>query len=343
MFKYISNYRVIQAKNTFQHIKNSGLKKKEYNMNIMQEVKIQNLPYGGWANCVLITNGLVDLIVTIDVGPRIIRYGFSGQENELSEIKEEMGLTGGNEWRMYGGHRLWHSPEARHRTYEPDNVPVVWGKIHHGIKTSQETETRSGIKKEMEITLSPESSRVSILHRLINKGPWPVELSAWSISAMAPGGKEVVPQACQDTGLLPNRLIALWPYTQMNDSRIQWGNRYIVVHHDDRIRHPVKFGIPNEQGWAAYFNRNHLFLKYYTHRTNVRYPDFGASFETYANDIMLEMETLSPLVVLEPEANLLHEEQWELFDNVSSPLNDENEIEKILKHRLNPMKRPQSF
>ena len=90
----------------------------------MNEVRIQNVSYGGWDNCVQIANDIVDLIITVDVGPRIIRYGFADQENELCEIESSMGLTGGNEWRLYGGHRLWHSPEAKPRTYEPDNSPV---------------------------------------------------------------------------------------------------------------------------------------------------------------------------------------------------------------------------
>ena len=61
----------------------------------MAKVKIQKIPYGGWKNCVQITNDLVDLIVTSDIGPRIIRYGFIGQANEFCEIESARGLTAG--------------------------------------------------------------------------------------------------------------------------------------------------------------------------------------------------------------------------------------------------------
>jgi len=300
----------------------------------MSNVKIQKIPYGRWENCIQITNGMVDLIVTADVGPRIIRYGFINQENEMCEVESTMGLTGGDEWRIYGGHRLWHSPESKIRTYEPDNHPVTWEQIPNGVKTLQDVEPLSRIKKEMEITLNPESSRVKILHRLTNTGHWPIELSVWSITAMAKGGKEIIPQSRKDTGLLPNRVIALWHYTRLNDPRVYWGEKYIILQQNPEIKHPFKFGIPDEEGWAAYFNHNNLFLKYYSHDPNACYPDFGVSYETYVNNFMLEMETLSPLTVLEPETSVEHVEEWELFDNVPMPPNDEAKIGEITKRYI---------
>lgn len=292
------------------------------------------MSYRGWDNCIRLTNGTVDLIITTDVGPRIIRYGFLNQINELCEVESQLGLTGGTEWRMYGGHRLWHSPEAKPRTYEPDNNPVMWEKIQDGIRVIQDAESSSGIQKEMVVTLSPTGSRVRILHRLTNKGHWPVELSVWSITTMAEGGKEVIPQPQRDTGLLPNRLVALWPYTMLNDPRVYWGEKYVILQQKPELTNPFKIGIPNEEGWAAYFNNDHLFLKYYTHVQNACYPDFGVSYETYTNNFMLEMETLSPLVLLQPGASAEHIEEWEMFDNVPMPSNDEAEIERVLKLHL---------
>jgi hypothetical protein len=300
----------------------------------MPGVTIQKIPYRGWENCLRITNGIVDLVVTVDVGPRIIRYGLEGKENEMCEVESEMGLTGGDEWRIYGGHRLWHSPESLPRTYEPDNSPVSWKKIPDGIKTIQDTEPLTRIKKEMEISLSSETGRAHILHRLTNTGPWPVELSVWSITALAAGGKEVIPQTQKDTGLLPNRSLSLWPYTRMDDHRIQWGEKYIILKQDSKKKEVLKLGMPNEEGWAAYINHNHLFVKYYRHNSLAEYPDFGSSFETYTNDFMLEMETLSPLTLLGPDAQIEHRESWELFDDVPEPPDDEHEIERILARRI---------
>ncbi len=302
----------------------------------MPKSKVQKVAYGGWDNCLQITNGIVDLIITTDIGPRIIRYGFIGQENEMCEVGSTLGLKGGDEWRIYGGHRLWHSPEDRSRTYEPDNSPVAWEEIPNGVITSQGIEPTTRIKKEMEIQLSSEGTNVRILHRLTNAGLRPVELSVWSISAMATGGKEVIPQTSTNTGLLPNRIMALWPYTKLNDPRLIFGNKYIVIRQDPDIQQPLKIGTSNENGWAVYFNHNHLFIKYYVHENNVGYPDFGVSYETYANDFMLELETLSPLTKLEPNSSVEHTEKWELFDNIPMPPDDEDEIDRILTGIINP-------
>ena len=90
-------------------------------------VILRKISYGGWDNCIQITNGIVDLIVTTDIGPRIIRYGFVGQENEMCEVASTMGLTGGDEWRIYGGHRLWHSPEDKTGHTNPI-IPLLSGR-----------------------------------------------------------------------------------------------------------------------------------------------------------------------------------------------------------------------
>lgn len=300
----------------------------------MSGIKVQKISYGGWENCLRITNGIVELIVTTDVGPRIIRYGFIGRENVMCEVEATLGLTGGDEWRIYGGHRLWHSPESKTRTYEPDNKPVAWEETTEGVKTMQDVEVISNIKKEMEISLEPGSSRVRIIHRLTNKGGWPLELSVWSISAMAAGGIEVIPQSRQDTGLLPNRVISLWPYTSLKDPRVRWGDKYIILQHDPAIKHPFKIGLPNNDGWAAYFNHDCLFIKYFKHKMDAPYPDFGVSYETYANDFMLEMETLSPLTLLKPDDCVEHIEEWALIDKISMPSDEDGEIEKALADRV---------
>ena len=47
-------------------------------MSATAAVKIEKTSYAGWPNCYRMTNGEVELIVTTDVGPRVIRYSFVG-------------------------------------------------------------------------------------------------------------------------------------------------------------------------------------------------------------------------------------------------------------------------
>ncbi|MCJ7665262.1 MAG: DUF4380 domain-containing protein, partial [Actinobacteria bacterium] len=87
-------------------------------------VLIKNYKFGGWENCLRLENDEIELVATTDVGPRIIRLGFKGGQNLFKEFGDQLGKTGGDQWRIYGGHRLWHAPEAVPRTYFPDNKPV---------------------------------------------------------------------------------------------------------------------------------------------------------------------------------------------------------------------------
>src|SRR5664279_5701904 len=88
---------------------------------------IETVDFGGWPNCIRLSNGEIELIATTDVGPRIIRLGFVGGQNLFHNYPSTLGRIGDREWNNYGGHRLWHAPEVFPRTYAPDNVPVEHG------------------------------------------------------------------------------------------------------------------------------------------------------------------------------------------------------------------------
>src|SRR5688500_11349363 len=106
---------------------------------------MEKIDYKGWPNCYRLSNGVVDLVITTDVGPRVIRFGFLGEDNEFKEYAEMSGKTGGDEWRIYGGHRLWHAPEAAPRTYFPDNAPVQIEEHAGFVRLIQSVETTTGI------------------------------------------------------------------------------------------------------------------------------------------------------------------------------------------------------
>ena len=92
-------------------------------------VKVEKTAYAGWPNCYRITNGEVELIVTTDVGPRVIRYGFVGGQNLFKEFTAQLGNSGEKEWQIRGGHRLWVGPEDLTRTYALDNAPVQFEEL----------------------------------------------------------------------------------------------------------------------------------------------------------------------------------------------------------------------
>jgi hypothetical protein len=92
----------------------------------MSDLMAEKISYGGWPNCYRLSNKIVDVVVTADVGPRIIRFGFVDQGNMFKEYPEMLGKVGGNEWRIYGGHRFWHAPEDLRQSLLPTATIAVW-------------------------------------------------------------------------------------------------------------------------------------------------------------------------------------------------------------------------
>jgi hypothetical protein len=278
--------------------------------------------YGGWPNCCRLSNDRVDLVITTDVGPRIIRFGFRDRRNEFCEVAETLGQTGGDAWRLYGGHRLWHAPEEAPRTYFPDNRPVAFSSIPNGVALHANVEETTGIQKEMRVTLDPGAARVTVVHRLINRGLWPVTLAPWALSVMAAGGVGILPLPAggsHEENLQPGNALVLWPYTDLSDARWRWGRHYVLLHQDQHAATPQKLGAQVTAGWLAYARDNHLFVKRSGHVPGAIYPDRGAAVELFTNALMLELETLGPLQRLDPGGAVEHTEEWFLLDDVPVP------------------------
>ena len=294
--------------------------------------QVQTINYKGW-NCLRLFNDQIELIVTLDVGPRVIRCAFLNGPNFFNEFEDTLGSKGGEEWSIYGGHRLWHAPEDNPRTYFPDNSPVRWEEIEGGAKFIQDTETTTGIQKEMEIRLSPDSASAEVLHRLRNTNFWNVELAPWALSVMNVGGTAIIPlppRGSHPENLLPTSSLILWQFTNMSDARWTWGRKYVLLHQDESLSTPQKVGVHVRDGWSAYANNNHLFLKTFEYSQGATYPDFGSVVEIFTNEAMLELETLGPIVSIAPNAIVEHKETWHLFEGVSTPANDADVEANIL-------------
>ena len=309
-----------------------------------EEVTAKKISYGGWDNCILMTNGTVDLIATTDVGPRIIFYGFTGKENEFFEVKDNLGKTSQKEWLPFGGHRLWIAPEEVPKTYFPDSGPISFEIKNNTLYLTEPIET-NGIKKEMEITMDKTGTHVNILHRLTNTNENSMELAPWSITQMETGGTAIVPQekyvphpdsaegkklGVSTSSYLPVRTIALWSYTDMTDTRYTFTKNYIIIKQDISSTSPTKIGMSNKEGWSSYIRNGHLFIKTSPFKEGGIYPDKGSSFEVFTNQDMLELETMSPLVTLSKGEQSEHTENWYLFDNIKVDENDGSINEQVL-------------
>ncbi len=284
----------------------------------MSKITIAETEYKNYGRCLLISNNIVKLIITVDVGPRIINYSFIDGENIMFEdinrdfYEKESIKAFGDTWYIYGGHRLWTSPESMPRSYYPDNEPVKYEILADGVRLMPKPQKWNQYVYEIEVRLDENSTKVSLMHKVTNLAAWPVELAPWSLTVLSPGGKEFFPQPTRDTGVLGNRLIALWPYTKLTDPRLKLNDKFISLAQDASNHDEFKLGINSQHGYAMYFNHGDLFIKQFNAKENGNYPDGGMSFETFTNRFFLEMESLGEIVKLEPNASASHCETWTL-------------------------------
>jgi hypothetical protein len=289
---------------------------------------METIKYLGY-DCVSLANKTIRLLVTQSTGPRIISLRFNEGENLFAELPEEVTVrSDGKNFHFIGGHRLWVAPEMMPRTYELDDNPVQVVELEHGLSVVQPIEELSGIQKSLKITLSGDKSQIVVEHRLTNFSPALVDCAPWAITQLKPGGVAILPRSQEQTGYQANRTLTLWPYTDITDPNVQWGNRYIFV--AAAMKAPFKVGFQNPRGWLAYWQGGILFVKRVVFNPQAVYCDYGSSSECFCKDRFIELETLAPITALSPGESALHIETWDLYANVAFPRN-ETEMDGIVK------------
>jgi hypothetical protein len=295
-------------------------------------IEITTAAYNGWEHCLVMRNKYIKLIVTTDIGPRIISFGpDDGGVNMFHEQAEHQGLSGSKEYLSYGGHRLWHSPQIGDRPSQPDNEMVSYTISDDAVDLVCPEEPATRVWKEMLIRIAPDENRVFVRHRIYNNNPWPIRIASWALSVMHSGGVEILPIPQEHPpDYLPGYMICYWPWTRPNDHRFTLGGKYMILRHDPHDARWFKIGYRNTEGWGAYFFDGLLFVKRCLPVPGAEYPDFGASFETFTDNYMVEMETLSPLKTIAAGDCVEHTEEWRLICNIALPESEEEIDEKIV-------------
>lgn len=248
----------------------------------------------------------------LEAGPRIVRLipRVLG-ENLLAETPEYVLPSPFGPYYLWGGHRLWHAPETAARTYVPDDAGLRVVNLEDGVHLSHD-EPRTGIRKELLVTLTADGARLE--HRLTNTGLWPVELAPWAITQLRLGGTAVLPAGgpIDAEGLLPNRVVALWPYSRWDDPRFRPTGEAIEIVTQPLPR-PFKLGTMSRAGWMGYRYGGITFIKRWQPQPDRPHVDFGCNAEVYTNDRHIELETLGPLARLAPGEMVTHVEEWEII------------------------------
>lgn len=295
---------------------------------------IEKTNYHGWANSYRISNGEVEAVVTGDVGPRIIRFGFTGGQNFFREFEERLGRAGEPEWQPRGGHRLWMAPEDPVLSYPADNVPVDIALSDDCITATAPVEPLTGLEKQIAVRMAETGTSVEVIHRLRNAGSAACRVAPWALSMMARGGHGIhgfPPRGTHPEMLAPTNPLVMWAFTDLSDPRWTLTKQYMVLRQDPANPSAQKLGTFNARTWGAYLLNGELFLKRYDAVDGPSaYPDFGCSYETFTNADILELETLGPLATLPPGESLTHTERWRAFRGIRVDRWTDDEIDSVL-------------
>ena len=277
--------------------------------------------FNEFGNCLKISDGITEALITIDFGPRIIRYGFIEGENVLCDTlhKNEIPLSGevfdkfyyeGACWNNYGGHRLWISPESLPETYYPDKDAAPYELTENGAIFTPKAQIENGVQHIIDVHY--EETELVVSHKVINISENEKEFAVWALSVSALNGIEIIPFNTNDTGLLHNRQISIWPYTDLRDERIYLGHKYATIIQKD-LPTNLKIGFNLNEGKVYYVVNNTTFKVCFDVNKNGVYPDNNVCFETYSCKDFTEIETLSELKLVKSGESITHNEKWSLF------------------------------
>ncbi len=295
---------------------------------------IEKIDYQGWPNSYRVSNGEVEAVITSDIGPRIMRYGFVGGQNFFKEFTGQLGKSGEPAWQLRGGHRVWIAPEDPVKTYAPDNGPVhieIRGDV---VTATQPVEPLTGIEKRITVKMAPSGTSVEVIHRLRNAGSAPYHLATWALTMMAQSGVAIhgfPPRGTHPEMLAPTNPLVMWAFTDLGDPRWRLSRKYLALRQDPNIASPQKLGSFHRHTWAAYLLNRELFVKRYRAEGEPsRFPDCGASFEAFTNADFLELETLGPLTLLGSGESITHTERWTAHRGVQISTWDDEELDRVL-------------
>jgi len=280
-------------------------------------MQIENTTYYGLP-AQSIQNSQLRLVYLTGEGPRLVGLYLPGDERNFLAELPELGIEAPNgRYHLRGGHRLWAAPEDFSLTYLPDDQPPQVESLPYGVRLTELPHPLSGLRKCIELHLNPFQPVVEVIHTIENCCHASLELAAWAITQMPLGGVAVLPQHTHfldPSGLLPNRLLSLWPYTNLQDERLCLTGSAWKVHASGGPR--AKIGYLNLAGWIAYLNGGRVFVKRFEppqKLAHTQLPDLGVNTEVYTDDHFLELETLGPLMTLLPGQAVQLTEIWEVY------------------------------
>ena len=280
-------------------------------------MQIKKIEYEGIPNCIECTIAeplSQKLVITTTFGPRILHLSIGNSKNILFHDKEKE--ISAQDWYIYGGHRLWISPETQD-TYHGDNQECT---IEMDTDKVAVYFMDQVLKIERGIQISENAGHFQIKNSITNKHESLYTGSLWSMTCVIPEGTVFFPWG--NAGDWITKKIIYWQ-KWMTDHGTQIGSSQYVEGKDLFLIKPSgeegKVGTSGYEGFVGITNDGYTFMKKFDRLPTNDYPDDNCAIEVYTCDKFIELETLSPMFTFIPNQTYTHTEEWILLDHEIDP------------------------
>ncbi len=265
-----------------------------------------------WGKVLWLTDGKIEIGVALDFGIRVVHMSCCGCENlfyvQPADLSDGYITEGG--WKLYGGHRIWMTPESDD-SYYPDNAPVSYEIRAEEVTVTQAVDPILGIRKHLCIEFLPDGG-VKLTQSVENVTDEPIFGASWGVNTLDAGGVATICFTNLDRqGYTPHRVVSLWSDTNLHDQRLCFAKEQLTARYMP-IEDYLKIGLYCIEGKAVFENKGQRFTLLFDTDELCKHPDNGCNFELYMCKQFTELETLGVNANLLPGQSTGHSETWYL-------------------------------
>lgn len=287
-------------------------------------LKVENYNDWGW-ECLVIENGFIELVIIPEIGGRVLRYAFPGDQQMAINPRTigqnfDPATDSSGPWAKgwgYGGYKNWPAPQSFWNWPPPPRL--CWGPYAYNIEhqsadsliiyleSEVETIRAKGLKQARRFIIYRNSTLVKVEQYLFNVSATPRELSIWDIS-------QTIVQHGTEKDMTNFSVYFPAEKSKINDANL---NITEVADNVYRYKDTSKSGkafINLNAGWCANVDErdSESYYKLFEIDPEANHPDDNSNFEIYTDgkNEYIEIEVLSPLKRLEHGDTLRYDQFW---------------------------------